>query len=115
FSGVGMEETEDNPTMESMRRLAKNVTGVLMPSSGHWIPEEQPKLLAELLVNFFKENDIQTQSYNDTNSLIFSDIKDLMYKIDNTTLSPASVDPQAKNLSDALVGNQNRSVTSENF
>ncbi|MGH9952775.1 MAG: alpha/beta fold hydrolase [Nitrososphaeraceae archaeon] len=115
FSGVGMEETEDNPTMESMRRLAKNVTGVLMPSSGHWIPEEQPRLLAELLVSFFKENDIQSQSDNDTKSLIYSDIKDLMHKIDNATLSPASDEPQARNLSDALVGNQNRSVTSENF
>lgn len=116
FSGVGIQETEDNPTMESIRKLAKNVTGVLIPLSGHWIPEEQPRLLAELLVSFFKENDIQSQSYNDTKSLIYSDIIDQMYKIDNTTLSPASEkDPQARNLSDAMVANQNRSVISKNF
>ena len=25
-----------------MKQLAQNVTGVVVPNSGHWIPEEQP-------------------------------------------------------------------------
>jgi pimeloyl-ACP methyl ester carboxylesterase len=36
-----------------MQQLAQNVTGVVVPNSGHWIPEEQPVFLANLLNNFF--------------------------------------------------------------
>jgi len=30
-----------------MEKLAQNVTGIIVPNSGHWIPEEQPKFLVD--------------------------------------------------------------------
>jgi len=39
-----------------MKQLAQNVTGVVVPNSGHWIPEEQPVFLGKLLNNFFSGN-----------------------------------------------------------
>ena len=38
-----------------MQQVAENVTGVKVPNSGHWIPEEQPKFLVEQLKKFFNE------------------------------------------------------------
>jgi hypothetical protein len=35
--------------------LAANVTGVTVPLSGHWIPEEQPDFHIEQLTTFFGE------------------------------------------------------------
>jgi pimeloyl-ACP methyl ester carboxylesterase len=46
-----------NITMPSiiygMHILAQNVTGIKVPNSGHWIPEEQPQFLIKQLANFF--------------------------------------------------------------
>jgi pimeloyl-ACP methyl ester carboxylesterase len=39
-----------------MKQLAQNVTGVVVPNSGHWIPEEQPVFQAKLLNDFFRVN-----------------------------------------------------------
>jgi pimeloyl-ACP methyl ester carboxylesterase len=36
-----------------MKILAQNVTGIIVPNSGHFIPEEQPQFLAEQLLKFF--------------------------------------------------------------
>jgi pimeloyl-ACP methyl ester carboxylesterase len=36
-----------------MKILAKNVTGIIVPNSGHFIPEEQPQFLADQLLKFF--------------------------------------------------------------
>jgi hypothetical protein len=36
--------------------LAANVKGVIVPLSGHWIPEEQPGFVIEQLVNFFGDS-----------------------------------------------------------
>ena len=36
-----------------MKILAQNVTGIIVPSSGHFIPEEQPQFLADQLLKFF--------------------------------------------------------------
>jgi pimeloyl-ACP methyl ester carboxylesterase len=36
-----------------MQKLAQNVTGVKVPLSGHWIPEEQPVFVVNMLNNFF--------------------------------------------------------------
>jgi pimeloyl-ACP methyl ester carboxylesterase len=33
--------------------LAQNVTGIIVPNSGHFIPEEQPQFLADQLLKFF--------------------------------------------------------------
>jgi pimeloyl-ACP methyl ester carboxylesterase len=39
--------------LESLRAIASNVTGGAIPDCGHFIPEEQPRLLAERLLGFF--------------------------------------------------------------
>jgi pimeloyl-ACP methyl ester carboxylesterase len=36
--------------------LAQNVTGITVPNSGHFIPEEQPDVVVKLLNNFFSGN-----------------------------------------------------------
>lgn len=38
-----------------MQKVAENVTGIKVPNSGHWIPEEQPKFLIEQLTKFFNK------------------------------------------------------------
>ena len=38
-----------------MEQLAQNVTGITVPNSGHFIPDEQPKFLVEQLTKFFNE------------------------------------------------------------
>ena len=35
-----------------MREVADNVTALLIPGVGHWIPEEQPRVLAQALDEF---------------------------------------------------------------
>jgi pimeloyl-ACP methyl ester carboxylesterase len=39
--------------LDSMHMLATNVSGGIVPDSGHWIPEEQPQFLIKELANFF--------------------------------------------------------------
>jgi pimeloyl-ACP methyl ester carboxylesterase len=39
--------------LESLRAIASNVAGGAIPECGHFIPEEQPALLAERLLDFF--------------------------------------------------------------
>jgi pimeloyl-ACP methyl ester carboxylesterase len=41
--------------LSSTQALASNVTGVTVPLSGHWIPEEQPQFVMEQLAQFFGE------------------------------------------------------------
>ena len=36
-----------------MKLLAQNVTGITVPNSGHYIPEEQPEFLSNALIRFF--------------------------------------------------------------
>jgi len=48
--GRGME------TLESLKRVAEDVRGGLIPDSGHWVTEEQPEFIATELLNFFAEN-----------------------------------------------------------
>jgi pimeloyl-ACP methyl ester carboxylesterase len=43
-------------TIYGMKILAQNVTGITVPNSGHFIPEEQPVFVAKLLNNFFGQN-----------------------------------------------------------
>ncbi|MEZ5849923.1 MAG: alpha/beta hydrolase [Hyphomicrobiaceae bacterium] len=37
----------------SLKRVAANVTGVVLPECGHFVPEEQPEAVARLLLDFF--------------------------------------------------------------
>jgi pimeloyl-ACP methyl ester carboxylesterase len=39
-----------------MKILAQNVTGIVVPNSGHFIQEEQPDVVVKLLNNFFRGN-----------------------------------------------------------
>jgi pimeloyl-ACP methyl ester carboxylesterase len=39
-----------------MKILAQNVTGITVPNSGHFIPDEQPDVVVKLLNNFFSGN-----------------------------------------------------------
>ena len=41
---------------EIVLSLASNVTGITVPLSGHWIPEEQPKFVIDQLFKFFGNN-----------------------------------------------------------
>ena len=40
-----------------MKILAQNVQGIIVPNSGHWIPEEQPDFLVNQLSDFFARSD----------------------------------------------------------
>jgi pimeloyl-ACP methyl ester carboxylesterase len=42
-----------NFAYSSLQSLASNVTGITVPLSGHWIPEEQPKFVIDTLFKFF--------------------------------------------------------------
>jgi pimeloyl-ACP methyl ester carboxylesterase len=45
-----------------MKILAQNVTGITVPNSGHFIPEEQPVFVVKILNNFFSDNPTGTSS-----------------------------------------------------
>ena len=40
---------------QSLRRVATNVRGAVIPECGHFVPEEQPEALNKLLLDFFAE------------------------------------------------------------
>jgi pimeloyl-ACP methyl ester carboxylesterase len=46
--------------LSSTQAVAANVTGVIVPLSGHWIPEEQPEFVIDQLFNFFGNNTNRT-------------------------------------------------------
>lgn len=50
--GRGME------TYESMKRLADNVRGGIIPDCGHWVAEEAPEFVSKQLLKFFAESEI---------------------------------------------------------
>ena len=39
-----------------MKILAQNVRAVIVPNSGHWVPEEQPQFVIQQLANFFSSS-----------------------------------------------------------
>ena len=45
-----------NFAYSSLQSLASNVTGITVPLSGHWIPEEQPQFVIDQLFKFFGNN-----------------------------------------------------------
>jgi pimeloyl-ACP methyl ester carboxylesterase len=44
-----------NPTLNSTQQLASNVQGIVVPLSGHWIPEEQPDFVIEKIITFINQ------------------------------------------------------------
>jgi len=47
-AGVG------NLTTTSFQMVADNVTGIMLPNTGHFIPEERPNFLRKQILEFFK-------------------------------------------------------------
>ena len=48
-------EYTGNAALTSMKSLATDVRGGIVPFSGHWIAEERPDFLIEQLTKFFNE------------------------------------------------------------
>ena len=44
-------------TLESLKRVAANVRGGIIPDCGHWVAEEQPEFVSRALLKFFSEQD----------------------------------------------------------
>jgi pimeloyl-ACP methyl ester carboxylesterase len=84
-SPFGGSDTAANYGLESAGRLANNVSTTIMPSSGHWVPEEQPRPLAGLLINFFNE-EVQLPLSNETGTETADAIENLIKTIDNGSL-----------------------------
>ncbi len=49
-----------NSVLNGVKALAENVSGTVVPLSGHWIPEEQTGFVIKQLVNFFGANNTDT-------------------------------------------------------
>ena len=52
---LGGEHSFGNAALTSMKSLATDVRGGIVPFSGHWIPEERPDFLINELAKFFNE------------------------------------------------------------
>ena len=52
---LGGEHSFRTAALESMKLLATNVSGGIVPFSGHWIAEERPDFLIKELAKFFSE------------------------------------------------------------
>ncbi len=51
---IGGEAALGNLTTTSFQKVANNVTGITLPNTGHFIPEERPNFLIKQILNFFK-------------------------------------------------------------
>ena len=51
---IGGEAAIGNFTTTSFQRVANNVTGITLPNTGHFIPEERPNFLTKQILDFFK-------------------------------------------------------------
>jgi pimeloyl-ACP methyl ester carboxylesterase len=40
--------------MASFQNVASNVTGITLPNTGHFIPEEKPDVVVRQILDFFK-------------------------------------------------------------
>lgn len=49
---LGAQHSAGERTIASVRRVAENVTGDIIPDCGHWATEEQPEWLAERILRF---------------------------------------------------------------
>ncbi len=112
-SPFGGGDTKSNYSLESARRLADNISEILMPSAGHWIPEEQPGPLAGLLIKFFNEKS-QLPSTNKTGSKATNAIEDLITMINNESLLESNTS-RTDNLSTSASPDQTSPATSANL
>jgi pimeloyl-ACP methyl ester carboxylesterase len=51
---IGGEAGLGNITTTSFQKVANNVTGITLPNTGHFIPEERPNFLTKQIIDFFK-------------------------------------------------------------
>ena len=51
---LGGEAAVGNFTTTSFKKVANNVTGITLPNTGHFIPEERPNFLTKQILDFFK-------------------------------------------------------------
>jgi pimeloyl-ACP methyl ester carboxylesterase len=51
---IGGEAAIGNFTTTSFQRVANNLTGITLPNTGHFIPEERPNFLTKQILDFFK-------------------------------------------------------------
>jgi pimeloyl-ACP methyl ester carboxylesterase len=51
---IGGEAAIGNYTTTSFQNVANNVTGITLPNTGHFIPEERPSFLTKQILDFFK-------------------------------------------------------------
>ena len=51
---IGGEKAIGNLTTTSFQKVANNVTGITLPNTGHFIPEERPNFLTKEILEFFK-------------------------------------------------------------
>ena len=51
---IGGEAGLGNLTTTSFQKVANNVTGIVLPNTGHFIPEERPNFLTKQILEFFK-------------------------------------------------------------
>jgi pimeloyl-ACP methyl ester carboxylesterase len=51
---IGGEAGVGNLTTTSFQKVANNVTGITLPYTGHFIPEERPNFLTKQILDFFK-------------------------------------------------------------
>ena len=51
---IGGEAGLGNLTIASIQKVANNVTGMTLPNTGHFIPEERPTFLTKQIIEFFK-------------------------------------------------------------
>jgi pimeloyl-ACP methyl ester carboxylesterase len=52
---IGGEAGIGNATTTSFQKVANNVTGMTLPNTGHFIPEERPNFLITQILDFFNE------------------------------------------------------------
>ena len=51
---IGGEAAIGNFTTITFQKVANNVTGITLPNTGHFIPEERPNFLTKQILDFFK-------------------------------------------------------------
>ncbi len=51
---IGGEVAIGNYTTTTFQKVANNVTGITLPNTGHFIPEERPNFLTRQILDFFK-------------------------------------------------------------
>jgi pimeloyl-ACP methyl ester carboxylesterase len=51
---IGREESAGNATFTAFQKVANNITGITLPNTGHFIPEERPNFLTKQILEFFK-------------------------------------------------------------